>query len=35
VHVSATRCKFQLIELSRTAEELRQLSTAAAEAGIN
>ena len=34
VHVAATRYEFQLIEFSRTAEELRQISTAAAEAGV-
>jgi hypothetical protein len=34
VHVSATRYEFQLIEFSRTAEELRQIAAAAAESGI-
>ena len=34
VHVAATRYEFQLIEFSRTAEELRQIGTAAALAGV-
>ena len=34
VHVSATRYEFQLIEFSRTAEELRQIAVAAAADGI-
>ena len=33
VHVAATRYEFQFIEFSRTADELRQISTAAAVAG--
>jgi hypothetical protein len=34
VHVAATRYEFQLIEFSRTAEELRQIGVAAAADGI-
>jgi SMODS and SLOG-associating 2TM effector domain 1/Protein of unknown function (DUF4231) len=34
VHVSATRYEFQLIEFSRTAEELRQIGVAAAADGV-